>query len=29
LRFPRILRWRKDKTAADIDTLEDIKKLIQ
>lgn len=29
LRFPRILRWRKDKTAADIDTLEEIKKLIQ
>lgn len=29
LRFPRILRWRKDKTAAEIDSLEDIKKLIQ
>ncbi|WP_333863484.1 ATP-dependent DNA ligase [Sphingobacterium sp.] len=29
LRFPRILRWRKDKTAADIDTLENIKNLIQ
>ncbi|MNM93510.1 ATP-dependent DNA ligase [compost metagenome] len=28
LRFPRILRWRKDKKAADIDTLENIKKLI-
>ena len=29
LRFPRILRWRKDKTAAEIDTLDDIKQLIQ
>ncbi|MDR2273490.1 MAG: ATP-dependent DNA ligase [Sphingobacterium sp.] len=29
LRFPRILRWRRDKTAADIDTVENIKKLIQ
>ncbi|WP_370898439.1 ATP-dependent DNA ligase [Chryseobacterium gossypii] len=29
LRFPRILRWRKDKTADEIDTLENIKKLIQ
>lgn len=28
LRFPRILRWRRDKKAVDIDTLEDIKKLI-
>ncbi|WP_433900294.1 ATP-dependent DNA ligase [Sphingobacterium puteale] len=28
LRFPRILRWRRDKKAADIDTLENIKKLI-
>lgn len=28
LRFPRILRWRKDKTVADIDDIEDIKKLI-
>lgn len=28
LRFPRILRWRKDKTVADIDTIEEIKKLI-
>lgn len=28
LRFPRILRWRKDKTIADIDTIEEIKKLI-
>jgi DNA ligase-1 len=29
LRFPRISRWRKDKTAAEIDDLEEIKKLIQ
>lgn len=29
LRFPRILRWRKDKTVGDIDELEEIKKLIQ
>lgn len=29
LRFPRIVRWRKDKTADEIDTLEEIKKLIQ
>lgn len=28
LRFPRILRWRKDKTVAEIDTLEEVKKLI-
>lgn len=28
LRFPRILRWRKDKTVDDIDTLEEVKKLI-
>jgi len=28
LRFPRILRWRKDKTIDDIDDLETIKKLI-
>ncbi len=28
LRFPRIARWRQDKTVADIDTLEDLKKLI-
>jgi DNA ligase-1 len=28
LRFPRILRWRKDKTVNDIDTLEEVKKLI-
>lgn len=29
LRFPRILRWRKDKTANEIDELEEIKKLIK
>lgn len=29
LRFPRIVRWRKDKTVDDIDNLEEIKKLIQ
>ncbi|WP_292011005.1 ATP-dependent DNA ligase [Chryseobacterium sp.] len=29
LRFPRILRWRKDKTADEIDELDEIKKLIQ
>lgn len=28
LRFPRILRWRKDKTVADIDTIEQVKQLI-
>ena len=28
LRFPRILRWRRDKTADQIDDIEDIKKLI-
>ncbi len=29
LRFPRILRWRKDKTVADIDDIDNIKKLIR
>ncbi|MDP9955825.1 DNA ligase-1 [Epilithonimonas hungarica] len=29
LRFPRILRWRKDKTVDEIDNIEEIKKLIQ
>lgn len=29
LRFPRIARWRKDKTVADIDTLENVRKLIR
>jgi DNA ligase-1 len=28
LRFPRILRWRRDKTVEDIDHMEEIKKLI-
>lgn len=28
LRFPRILRWRKDKTVAEIDDIEEVKKLI-
>jgi len=28
LRFPRILRWRRDKKVEDIDDIEDIKKLI-
>lgn len=28
LRFPRIVRWRRDKTVAEIDELEEIKKLI-
>ncbi|MBT2619532.1 ATP-dependent DNA ligase [Chryseobacterium sp. ISL-6] len=29
LRFPRIVRWRRDKTVNEIDDLEEIKKLIQ
>ena len=29
LRFPRISRWRKDKTVKDIDTLEQVKSLIE
>jgi DNA ligase 1 len=29
LRFPRINRWRKDKTPADIDSLEALKKMLQ
>ncbi len=29
LRFPRIKRWRRDKTVADIDTLEQVKSLIK
>jgi len=29
LRFPRINRWRKDKSPGEIDTLEDLKKLLQ
>lgn len=28
LRFPRILRWRKDKSADEIDDIETIKKMI-
>lgn len=28
LRFPRIVRWRKDKTVKDIDEIEEIKKMI-
>ena len=28
VRFPRMLRWRKDKTAAEADTLEAVKKLL-
>jgi len=28
LRFPRILRWRKDKTAAEINTLDDLRQLL-
>lgn len=28
LRFPRISRWRKDKTVAEIDDIEEVKKLI-
>ena len=29
LRFPRISRWRKDKTAAEINTLDDLKKMLE
>lgn len=29
LRFPRIVRWRRDKTASDIDDIEEIKKMIR
>jgi DNA ligase-1 len=29
LRFPRILRWRKDKKASEINTLDDLKSLLQ
>jgi DNA ligase 1 len=29
LRFPRINRWRKDKTPAEIDTLDDLKKMLE
>ena len=29
LRFPRMSRWRKDKTVADINTLEDLKEMLR
>lgn len=29
LRFPRIARWRRDKSVADIDTLDDLKRLLR
>lgn len=29
LRFPRMVRWRRDKTVADIDTIETLRKLMQ
>ena len=29
LRFPRINRWRKDKTPAEIDTIDDLKKMLE
>ena len=29
LRFPRISRWRHDKTAAEINTLDDLKKMLE
>jgi DNA ligase-1 len=29
LRFPRILRWRKDKTPEDINTLDDLRKMLE
>jgi DNA ligase-1 len=29
LRFPRILRWRKDKPVTEINTLEDLQQLLQ
>lgn len=29
LRFPRINRWRKDKTPAEIDTIEDLKRMLE
>jgi DNA ligase-1 len=28
LRFPRMLRWRKDKTPAEVNTLDDLKQLL-
>lgn len=29
LRFPRILRWRKDKTVSEINTIEDLKEMLE
>jgi DNA ligase-1 len=29
LRFPRINRWRKDKPASEINTIEDLKKMLE
>ncbi|HMR18791.1 MAG TPA: ATP-dependent DNA ligase, partial [Sphingobacterium sp.] len=29
LRFPRIVRWRRDKTVDEIDNIEEIKKMIR
>jgi DNA ligase-1 len=29
LRFPRMLRWRKDKKVEDINTLDDLKKMLE
>ena len=29
LRFPRMSRWRKDKTVVDINTLEDLKEMLR
>jgi DNA ligase-1 len=29
LRFPRISRWRKDKTVDEINTLADLKKMLE
>jgi DNA ligase-1 len=28
VRFPRMLRWRKDKPAAEADTLEDVQRIL-
>ncbi|HEV2355364.1 MAG TPA: ATP-dependent DNA ligase, partial [Puia sp.] len=28
LRFPRINRWRKDKTAAEIDTIDELRRML-
>jgi ATP-dependent DNA ligase len=29
MRFPRIVRWRRDKTVADIDTLERVREIYE